>query len=225
MKTGDSMVYPMGERLLSLLFPPRCPLCGARVPIPCFCTDCRDKIEQENCPAPHILRVGERVLPFRFAVPYRDEYRRMLHQFKFQQKKSKARALSQLMAGTARGFSAAFDCVCFVPMTKKAAAKRGYNQSELLAAGVARQMKIPLRRLLVKQRETAAQHTLNARGRAENVRAVFAARSKCAGQTVLLVDDILTTGATMCACAQALYDGGAQAVYGLCLAATPYDRE
>ncbi len=110
-----------------------------------------------------------------------------------------------------------------VPMSKEKVRERGYNQAERLAEQVEKQLK----RLGVlaeidfsvmeKSRETVAQKKMTRRERAENVQGAFGVkdRSRCKGQTVILVDDIMTTGATGNECARKLFSAGAERVYFL----------
>lgn len=108
-----------------------------------------------------------------------------------------------------------FDCVCFVPMTFKNKLKRGINQAQLLARRVAQELNIPLYNYgLVKLRQNKIQHNLNRNERIVNVKGVFAVGDDdVKGKTVLLVDDIKTTGATLNECSKALLDGNAKRVY------------
>src|SRR5262249_34892382 len=101
---------------------------------------------------------------------------------------------------------------------------RGYNQAELLARVCAQRLKIPcLDHLVVRQRETRSQVGLNNLERRRNMVGAFALASKfpmrsLAGSTLLLIDDVCTTGATLEACAWPLYEAGVQEVWGLVLA-------
>ena len=106
-------------------------------------------------------------------------------------------------------------------MSPKKLQQRGYNQSQLLAKALAKELGLPWWTLLEQARETATQHDLTRAQRADNVRGAYRARAEAAGQRLLLVDDIVTTGATLRACAQALYEAGAQSVGAVCAARTP----
>ena len=99
-----------------------------------------------------------------------------------------------------------FDGVVYVPMTKKGLRKRGYNQSRLLAREMAKRLGIPvLDGALIRVYNTDDQHRLGLRHRKGNVLGVFEADPRLvAGKHLLLVDDIITTGATMDECAKML---------------------
>ncbi len=119
-----------------------------------------------------------------------------------------------------------------VPLTAEKRKKRGYNQAEDLAehiyetlgkVGVDCAMDLEV---LQKKRETENQKRLGFFDRAENVAGVYHVhkRKACKGKTVLLIDDIMTTGATASACAKLLLSAGADRVYALCLASVPERR-
>lgn len=113
------------------------------------------------------------------------------------------------------------DFLVFVPMTKEAERRRGYNQARLLAQELSALTGIPTEEtVLEKTRETSAQKELSARERMKNMRGCFHVheRKKCRGRSVLLVDDVLTTGATASAAAYALRNAGAAKVYVLTVA-------
>jgi ComF family protein len=100
---------------------------------------------------------------------------------------------------------------------------RRYNQAALLAHALARETGLPvLTNTLKRVHATGSQAGLSRRGREENVRGAFkvARRESLKGISVLLIDDVMTTGATLNACARALHDAGARDVYALTLART-----
>jgi ComF family protein len=100
-----------------------------------------------------------------------------------------------------------------VPMHKARQADRGYNQAELLAKAVAFHWQSPLRTdLLFRTKEIGSQTKRSAAQRREAISRVFVASPLAYGKRILLVDDVLTTGATASACAQALLDAGAAEV-------------
>jgi ComF family protein len=111
-----------------------------------------------------------------------------------------------------------------VPLSRGRMRERGFNQAKLVARAVAREAGLPLRtRVLKKTKERPPQAGLSAAARRRNVLAAYRARlpRSLRGKTVLLVDDILTTGATAEAAARALLQSGAGAVDVLTLARVP----
>lgn len=108
------------------------------------------------------------------------------------------------------------DCVCCVPMHRRRLRQRGYNHAELLARDVAARLGLPYVRALERVRDTKQQARLDDRARRQNLKDAFGVREPVTGRRVILVDDVCTTGTTAVACARALRDGGAQAVFLLC---------
>lgn len=106
------------------------------------------------------------------------------------------------------------DIVVAVPATKRGKAERGYNQAELLAKKVAKQLSLPFdNKILIKIKDNKKQHDLNVEERRANVKGVYKVTSELKGKTVLLVDDIKTTGNTLSECAKQLRLCGAEEVY------------
>ena len=161
----------------------------------------------------------------RSAFCYEGDIVRLIKKFK-----TGGRELSEALAGQMApflreggAFAGAQLLVC-VPMTEAARRKRGYNQSALLAEELEKLCGIPFgREVLVKTRETEAQKGLGRRARADNLRGSFRVheRKACAGKTVVIVDDVMTTGATADAVAAALAGAGAKRVYLLTAASVP----
>jgi competence protein ComFC len=113
------------------------------------------------------------------------------------------------------------DVVVPVPLHRERERERGYNQADLIARPLAKQLKLPHRAvLLVRTRPRPDKHILSLEERWESVRGAFATRpgSQVDNLRVLLVDDVMTTGATLDACARALRDAGAKSVLGLTVA-------
>lgn len=108
-----------------------------------------------------------------------------------------------------------FDFVTFVPMSDNAEKRRGYNQSELLARKVAKRLFLPCRKTLSKTKDTPKQHYLNASGRRQNLEDAIILKegTQIKGKTVLVLDDIKTTGSTLMVCEQVLLSAGARDVY------------
>lgn len=123
-----------------------------------------------------------------------------------------------LMSGVLVG-EGAYEAVVPVPLHRSRRRKRGFNQAELLARGVAGSLGAPVVDALEAVRKTRDQVELSAAERRANVAGAFAARGLTRGR-VLLVDDVFTTGATMSACAGALLRAGAAEVHAVSLCRT-----
>ncbi|HEV7765784.1 MAG TPA: phosphoribosyltransferase family protein [Thermoanaerobaculia bacterium] len=151
---------------------------------------------------------------------YRGALEPVLHALKFKRHDFLGDALSGLLEETIRGRGdLAFDSIVAVPMPRARERRRGYNQAELLARALGRRLGIRCdMNLLARHGERAAQSTLPKRLRAGNVRGAFTASTLVKGTSILLVDDICTTGETLRACATALREAGAARVCAIALA-------
>ena len=203
------------DRLLALWFPSRCLICGKVVRVgKCFCPDCREQLPA--APQQRSFPLGQEFIVYA-PLPYAGGFRRTLHAMKFQGQKGRGETIGRLMASVFEEPPTA-SLITWVPMTPQKEFERGYNQSEVLAKTVARALRLPARSILQKVRETATQHELSRAERTENVKGAFRADSRLTGKTILLIDDIVTTGSTICESAKALYAAGAKQVIGLCAA-------
>ena len=115
------------------------------------------------------------------------------------------------------------DFITYVPMTEKAKRKRGYNQSEILAKGVSERVNVKLFENVLKVKETKRQATLNKKERYENLKDAFKVTDKKAikGKTVVIIDDVTTTGTTAEVLASSLKKAGAKIVYLITVASLP----
>ena len=144
----------------------------------------------------------------RCAYEYKDDVGKLVRRFKY----NDARYLSQFMAQKmANSLGTEFSFVTNVPLHKKRRKHRGYDQAELLAKQVAEQSGLPYVSALERTRNTKTQTKLDAKQRQENMDGAFECTAKISGRA-LLVDDVLTTGATAVECARVLKKSGAQEV-------------
>lgn len=150
----------------------------------------------------------------RSAACYRGPLRDALHAFKFAGKRALARPLADLvLEQCAPRLPPGIGALIPVPLARDRERERGYNQAALLAGRLASPLGVRVRaRWLARVRATAPQTDLNAAERSANVRHAFRASGAVAGLHVVIVDDILTTGATAAECARALRAAGAREV-------------
>ena len=232
----------MKERLLRLIFPPRCAICTEVLDLEeragFLCRNCakaRPYIPQEVCPHCNgktdtggFCRACLKEFAFESAcaaVPY-ETVRRAIHLFKFEGGKKLGedlgRFLAEYLEERQRELLAQTDFMVCVPLYPKKEKRRGFNQARLLCEGIAAQTGLLFRpEVLHRKRETAAQSSLDTPvQRRQNLQDAFAVTEDLSGKRILLVDDIFTTGATCNACAKELYRAGAEKVFVCCLSAT-----
>jgi ComF family protein len=150
---------------------------------------------------------------------YEGALRELIHLFKYDKVRTLAPRFGEWLA-LALPRETAFDLVVPVPLHWLKRWQRGFNQAELLAREVARRWRAPLLRIARRKRYTAAQAGLTNAQRRKNAAGAFTVKGRLDGKHVLLVDDVLTTGATASACARALKRAGAARVTLLTLART-----
>jgi ComF family protein len=148
---------------------------------------------------------------------YEAELSRLAQGLKFHSRRNLVGLLSPLMASTfcESWNSEEFDLIVPVPLHPKRKRERGYNQSELLARALAAQIAIPVdSRVLIRIRSTLPQIGLSDSQRLENVRNAFRCihASRISKKRILLIDDVMTTGATVASAAQALMEAGCSRV-------------
>jgi ComF family protein len=208
------------DAFLALLFPDRCGGCARLGEL--LCQGCRASFQpypygSDRFPA----GLSDVRITFLFSGPLRE----VVHQLKYRSVRRLAQPLGMLMAASLAQHPLVADAVLPVPLHRDRLAERGFNQAEELAREVAQALHLPLiGNRLSRTRATEQQARLDARARAENMRGAFCWHGAATPHRVLLVDDVLTTGATMGACAEALRAAGAEVVYGLALARTRPDH-
>jgi ComF family protein len=155
--------------------------------------------------------------------PYEGSLRLLVHEFKYRGRRRIAARLAELLCAEPgiKNVLAPGAALIPVPLHPRRLAERGFNQSELLAAAVGERLGLSVHpRALVRRKDTPPQAGLSAAGRRRNMAGAFAVRKRVCTErrTVVLVDDVLTTGATAHACAIALRQAGAEAVHLLTIA-------
>ena len=207
-------------RLSSLFFPTRCAFCR-KVCEEGLCPRCERLLPRAGKTVQEGAGYGRCSAPLRYEGIARDAILR----YKFSGGLAAADGFARLMAeSAAEAFPDGFDTVTWVPVSRKRRRKRGFDQSELLAKNMARLWETKAVRLLEKTSDNPAQSALaSAAERRGNVLGRYEAadRERIRGARIQLVDDILTTGATLGECVRVLKAAGAESVVCAVLAVTP----
>lgn len=230
-------IYAMLNSLLRILFPEKCPLCqkpSTSHEIAPICPECWQTINFyngprcERCGRPLVSDVSitcgeclENEPAFTSARSfglYEGVLKEAINLFKYHGIKRLARPLSRMMARIERPY---IDAIVPVPLHKGRLREREFNQSALLARYLSRYLKIPLiTDCLIRVKATAPQVGLSARERKRNTRNAFRVKdaNMIKKKNIILVDDVITTGATVRECSKILRKAGAGEIHVIALA-------
>lgn len=217
------------EAAFDLLFPPQCVGCSS--PGSVWCPSCATRLQTLNRPICAIcgrpIVQGVRVCRACSASPprvisrsfawYRPPLDAAVLHLKYRPDRRLAGVMGGWIAEVYRTAGWQANLVTAVPLSTNRRRQRGYNQARLLGAALALRTGLPLRDdVLVRRRETGTQVGLGPEERRQNVSGAFEARGEWVqNRSIIIVDDLYTTGATLGACAASLFEAGASRVYGL----------
>ena len=207
--------------VLSLLFPPKCVLCGKLLKNgeTDLCRNCRT----EAALFPNRNRKLQFLDSFAAVWYYEGSIRRSLLRYKFYGRRGYARVYGRLLAmEILREHPEGFDILTYIPISRLRRLRRGYDQVQLIAQAAGRELGVGAVPTLKKIRSNPPQARISGEAqRRANVLGVYALREDAdvAGKKIVLVDDILTTGATMGEAARVLLTAGAKEVHGAAVAA------
>lgn len=215
----------MFRRFWNLLFPPRCVLCGRLLTDEQtdLCHDCRQNVKD--------FTFAKNNVPFvaRWSALwyYKDDVRYSILRYKFYHRRSYAQSYGRLLAMKLSQEMNAFDVLSWIPIAALRKWRRGYDQVELIGKVIAHELNIPLVPTLRKIRNTPPQSRLvGLAKRRANVLGAYKAinTEQFAGKRVLLLDDIITTGATASECARTLLTAKAKEVSLLVVASAVNEK-
>ncbi len=207
---GGYLLCPRCLRTMQPLALPICAHCGASIARPgALCLACQQ----------HRFRLDG----LRCVQQYQGALRNAIHALKYHNQRRLAEPLGSLLAQAFTAYGMYADAIVPLPLHEQRQRERGYNHAALLARVCATHLNIPcLENLVVRQRATRAQVGLNVQERQQNVHGAFAlapgtTASSLPYGTIVLVDDVSTTGSSLEACATPLYRSGVREVWGLVL--------
>jgi predicted amidophosphoribosyltransferase len=226
----------LATRLLDAALPARCPGCGAEGPP--LCSTCSTALDARlDLPAGIAIGLPSDVpaplLQLEWCAPFSGVVRTALHELKYSGEQRLAGPLGAAIARRWRRVGAGGDVVIPVPVHAERRRRRGYDQAELIARVAAAELNLPCAPILERARATIAQFDLDRASRAVNVTGAFRLKpgpasetagrferpaGPLAGRWIILIDDVVTTGASLAACAAPLIGAGAVGVSAITVA-------
>lgn len=225
------LIRKLGQMLIEVVYPRLCPLCLCRLQGHELgvCMSCAQRLPLYNavCHKAHERLYSSKIFGELYAVlSYRKgmSSQRLIHAFKYRGYARLAELFAQMFEAMYLGLLARYDCIIPVPISSGRFTQRGYNQAELLAKAIGRRCNVPVSNCYVVRVEHEDQsQTIRRRlDRHTNVSSAFVLNrervQELRGKSILLVDDVLTTGATMMAVLTLLEEAGVARV-DVCVAA------
>ena len=177
--------------ILDLIYPPlnKCIVCSSEGFIG-ICPLCESKIKRVE-KQDHILSYGY----------YGGILKEVILAFKYEKNFTAAKIISELLLDLIYERKIECDVICYVPMSKNSIKKRGFNQCEVIAKHLSEELNIPVSKSLIKIKDTKEQKSLSKEERYKNIKDAFEIRDKkILNKRILLIDDVVTTGATLLEC-------------------------
>lgn len=217
------ILHPISKAFSGLVYPPYvgCPFCGRETVLleNGLCEDCTSSLcyaDMQNVPAP--------LCSLYSLYQYTGAARNAVLRFKYSQATYLADIFAKQLSIPSEWH---FDCIIPVPLHRSRLKKRGYNQSDMLADAISVLYNgIPVHPGWLKRvKRTRPQQGLSEAMRKHNLNGVFLASPSVSGLSILLVDDVSTTGTTLCCCADELIRKGASSVYAVTVCSVPKTAE
>lgn len=215
-----SVKYTLDD-MLELIYPSHvaCCVCGKETHFdgpPYICKDCSENIHFINGQRSFV--VGSREMIVYYAFDYEDVIKNLIHDLKYEGKRYKAKSLSIYLNKVIELNDLKYDIITPVPLHPNRRKQRGYNQCAVLLREMDEKYNDRYKEILIRTRDTEMQSLIPTTKRHTNILDAFEVKEEIAGKNILLVDDIVTTGATMRENCKMLYNNGADNVIGLAIA-------
>ncbi len=212
------MIQTLGTSLRDLILPPHCALCGRRTGGAPVCDDCAQSLTLDMNPR----SIDSDTFPFFIpAFKFEDNTRELIHLLKYASRPDIGHFFgASISEKLDRDLLEGVDAWLPVPLHHVKERSRGFNQSRMVAERLASDLGIPIAKGAVRRiRNTNTQTKLDAKERKINVSGAFRATRDLKGQSFVIVDDVITTGATTSELARAVLDAGGEVRFALAISA------
>jgi ComF family protein len=244
MKATLQLILQKLQHFIEIILPAQCLLCHLPSNNKLICKHCQKALTQErsccqHCGLPlpkpqpfcgNCLQQGHLFTQLHAVADYHSPYPQLIKQFKYKKKLLNGELLAQLLITSINRNTSAqqrskIDYLVPVPLHKRKLQQRGFNQSQLLAERISAKLHIPLLLdLVIRQKQTCAQENLSLQKRKNNLKEAFTVapgeKSKLSGSYIVIIDDVVTTGATVNSLSQVLLQAGALRVDVWCICRT-----
>jgi competence protein ComFC len=218
------------DQIFELIFPARCVNCGRLGAF--ICPNCTAKIvtiRSQTCgicnritpngkTCPRCRRKTELYSVLSYGYLKDPIMKKIVYSFKYEKLSAMAPTLAQMLIDKITEENLNFDLIVPVSISRKRKAWRGFNQAELLAKGISNKLGIPAENAVAKVKDTKTQVGLTKKQRLENLKSAYKCIGDVQGKSILLIDDVITTGSTLTEIADVLKKSGAKRIMAATIA-------
>jgi competence protein ComFC len=203
------LLITLKDEVLDIIYPPKnsCIICESE--FVGLCPLCKSKIQK--------VKEDEGVLSYGY---YNGALKKLILEFKYKQNFVAGKILAEFLYDLIKNSNIEIDCIVFIPSSKKALKERGFNQCEYLAKEINKSLKVEIYKDLIKNKNIKEQKLLSKEDRFKNIKGAFSLKTNknINNKRILLIDDVVTTGATLYECEKLLRENGASSIKMLTVA-------
>lgn len=197
------LLITLKDEFLDIIYPPKnnCIVCESE--FVGLCPLCKSKIQK--------VKEDEEFFSYGY---YNGVLKKLILEFKYKQNFVAGKILAELLYDVIKNKKIEIDCIVFIPSSKKAIKERGFNQCEYLAKEINKSLKLKIYKDLIKAKNIKEQKLLSKEDRFKNIKGAFSLKTNknIKNKRVLVIDDVVTTGATLYECEKLLRENGASEI-------------
>jgi len=197
------LLITLKDEFLDIIYPPKnnCIVCESE--FVGLCPLCKSKIQK--------VKEDEEFFSYGY---YNGVLKKLILEFKYKQNFVAGKILAELLYDVIKNKKIEIDCIVFIPSSKKAIKERGFNQCEYLAKEINKSLKLKICKDLIKAKNIKEQKLLSKEDRFKNIKGAFSLKTNknIKNKRVLVIDDVVTTGATLYECEKLLRENGASEI-------------